>query len=186
VKFNSGPPAGGNVVQIYGKSFVSVLSVSFGKTVLWDDARTEASSPTSGRPSGGLVGAASLEVDSPDKITVTVPAGTGVVDVRVTTTAGTSAVSSADHYSYVATVPSSPGTTATTAPPRPAPATPTPGSRTVPAGAGQSIAFTGANEEAGGEVAAALALMGCAFVIASRRLRAGKPGGRRRRSSGSR
>jgi hypothetical protein len=45
--------------------------------------------------------AAGFSDDSPSKITATAPAGTGTVDVTVTTPGGTSATGNADRYAYV-------------------------------------------------------------------------------------
>ncbi len=78
-------------------------------------------SPTSGSPSGGtsviITGAnftgatavivrphnaTSFTVNSATRITAIAPAGTGTVDVTVTTPQGTSATSAADHYIYQA------------------------------------------------------------------------------------
>jgi hypothetical protein len=49
----------------------------------------------------GSVNATSFTVNSPESITAIAPAGTGMVDVTVTTAGGTSATGSADHFSYV-------------------------------------------------------------------------------------
>ncbi len=46
--------------------------------------------------------AATITADSATSITATSPAGTGTVDVTVTTAGGTSATSPADEFTYVA------------------------------------------------------------------------------------
>ena len=80
----SGPATGGNSVTITGTNLTGATAVIFGATTF-----------TSG-----------FTVDSATQITVTAaPAGTGTVDVRVTTPAGTSANTAADDYVYVSLVP---------------------------------------------------------------------------------
>ncbi|WP_312218793.1 IPT/TIG domain-containing protein, partial [Brevundimonas sp.] len=74
----AGPTTGGATVQITGTNFTDVKGVSFGGT------------------------AASSYTISESSIWATAPAGTGTVDIRVTTAGGTSAVSAADQYTYVA------------------------------------------------------------------------------------
>jgi hypothetical protein len=73
----SGSPSGGNSVVITGTGFYGATSVKFGSA-----------------------GASGYTVNSPGKITATAPAGTGTVDVTVTTSKGTSALSAADQYTY--------------------------------------------------------------------------------------
>ena len=75
---NTGPPAGGTSVTITGTNFNGATAVRFGGNA-----------------------AASFTVNSATQITATSPAGTGTVDVTVTTPGGTSAPSSADQFSYV-------------------------------------------------------------------------------------
>jgi hypothetical protein len=72
----SGPAAGGDSVTVTGSSFTGATGVSFGST------------------------SATFTVDSDSQITATSPAGTGTVDVTVTTQAGTSAASAADQFTY--------------------------------------------------------------------------------------
>lgn len=72
----SGPEAGGSAVVITGTDFTGATAVSFGATP------------------------ASFTVVSATQITATVPAGTGTVDVRVTTAGGTSVTSPADQFTY--------------------------------------------------------------------------------------
>ena len=74
----SGPLTGGTTVTITGASFSGASAVDFGTTP-----------------------ATSFTVVSPTTITAHDPAGTGVVDVTVTTAAGTSATSPADRFIYV-------------------------------------------------------------------------------------
>ena len=74
----TGPAAGGTTVTITGSVLYAASAVKFGTS------------------------AAVHTVISNSKIVATAPAGTGTVDVRVTTPAGTSAVVTADRYTYVA------------------------------------------------------------------------------------
>ncbi|MDR7224981.1 IPT/TIG domain-containing protein [Aminobacter aminovorans] len=74
----SGPASGGTFITITGTNFSSATAVSFGGTP-----------------------ATSFTVISPTQITATSPAGAGIVDVRVTTVGGTSAVSAADRFTYI-------------------------------------------------------------------------------------
>ncbi len=74
-----GPTRGGTKVTIHGTNFVHVASVHFGTKL-----------------------GTNVKVISATEITVTAPAGTGTVHVRVTTAGGTtSATSSAGRYQYV-------------------------------------------------------------------------------------
>ncbi|MET3724328.1 Ig-like domain-containing protein [Sphingomonas trueperi] len=75
----SGSTAGGTSVVITGTNLSGASSVVFGST------------------------AATYTVNSATRITATSPAGTGTVDVRVTTAGGTSATSAADQFTYVST-----------------------------------------------------------------------------------
>ena len=77
---NFGPQAGGTSVTITGTDLSGATAVLFGATT-----------------------ATSYVVNSATQITATSPAGTGTVDVRVTTAGGTSAISGADQFSYLAT-----------------------------------------------------------------------------------
>jgi hypothetical protein len=72
-----GSTKGGTSVRVRGSNFVGALKVMFGA-----NAGTK------------------VDVTSGSELTVTAPAGTGTVDVQVTTTSGTSAKSNADHFSY--------------------------------------------------------------------------------------
>lgn len=84
----SGSTAGGASVVITGTNFTGATAVNFGAT------------------------AASYVVNSATQITATSPAGTaGLVDITVTTAAGTSATSAADQFTYVA-APATPTITA--------------------------------------------------------------------------
>jgi hypothetical protein len=74
----SGPGGGGNAVTISGVNFQEVSAVTF-----------------------GTANARSFEVESPTTISAVAPAGTGTVDVHVTTPAGTSSKAMADRYTYV-------------------------------------------------------------------------------------
>jgi hypothetical protein len=72
-----GPAAGGTSVTISGTNFAGVSAVKFGSTK-----------------------AKSFVVSSETSLRAVDPAGSGTVDVTVTTPAGTSATSSADHFAY--------------------------------------------------------------------------------------
>ena len=76
----SGPTVGGTSVTINGTNFTGATAVSFGAT------------------------AAMFTVNSATQITASAPAGTGTVDIRVTTAGGTSATSAADQFTYRSTV----------------------------------------------------------------------------------
>jgi outer membrane protein assembly factor BamB len=73
---NSGPPAGGTSVTIGGLNLASATSVTFGGA------------------------SATITGDSATQITATSPPGAGTVDVRVTTGSGTSAITTADQFTY--------------------------------------------------------------------------------------
>jgi alpha-tubulin suppressor-like RCC1 family protein len=81
VEPNHGPAAGGTSVTITGASFTGASAVKFGST-----------------------SATSFKVNSDSSITTVSPAGTGTVDVTVTTPSGTSATSAADRFTYGPTV----------------------------------------------------------------------------------
>ncbi|WP_174997230.1 IPT/TIG domain-containing protein [Pandoraea iniqua] len=74
----SGPASGGTSVTITGTGFNNVTSVSFGGT------------------SGS-----NITVNGTTQITATAPAGSGVVDVRVSAAGGTSPVTAADQFTYL-------------------------------------------------------------------------------------
>jgi alpha-tubulin suppressor-like RCC1 family protein len=74
-----GPAAGGNTVMIAGTNFTGATAVSFGATE-----------------------AASFTVNSPTSITATAPAGTGTVDVTVTTPSGRTPTGAFDRYTFQA------------------------------------------------------------------------------------
>jgi hypothetical protein len=73
----SGPTGGGTPVTITGANLSGATGVSFGGAV------------------------AAITADSSTQITVTSPADSGIVDITVTTKGGTSAVTSADRFTYV-------------------------------------------------------------------------------------
>ena len=73
---SAGPVAGGTSVTVTGANLANATAVKFGTT------------------------AGTVIADSADSIMVTSPPGTGTVDVTVTTGGGTSAISSADQFSY--------------------------------------------------------------------------------------
>jgi hypothetical protein len=74
---SAGAATGGTVVTIVGNGFSGATSVLFGGTP-----------------------ASSFTVNSASSITATSPAGTGTVDIRVSTIGGISAVSGADQFGY--------------------------------------------------------------------------------------
>ena len=74
---NVGPSVGGTQVIVAGTNFNGVNAVGFGSTA-----------------------AASYTVNSPTQITAISPPGSGEVDVKVTTSGGTSATSFADHFTF--------------------------------------------------------------------------------------
>ncbi len=76
---SSGPAGGGTVVTITGTNLSRATGVKFGTTA-----------------------GTGLTVNSGTSIMVTSPAGTGTVDVTVTTAGGTSATSAADKFTYYA------------------------------------------------------------------------------------
>ena len=77
----SGPESGGTTVTITGSDLSAATDVDFGSTP-----------------------ATSFNVDRATQITATAPAGSGTVDITVTTPSGTSATSNADRYTYVAPI----------------------------------------------------------------------------------
>ena len=77
---NSGPTPGGTNVTLTGVSFAGTISVNF-----------------------GITPATSFIVVNDTTITAISPAGTGTVDITVTTPSGTSATSAAAQFTYVAT-----------------------------------------------------------------------------------
>ncbi len=80
----SGPAAGGTTVTITGSNFGIAPTVKFGNTT-----------------------ASGVSTNSPTSISATSPAGSGTVDITVTSLGGTSATSAADHFTYL-TVPGAP------------------------------------------------------------------------------
>jgi DNA-binding beta-propeller fold protein YncE len=77
---SSGPTAGGTSVTLTGTNLTGASAVSFGGTA-----------------------ATSFTVNSASQITAITPAGSaGTIDLTITTAGGTSATSSADHYTYMA------------------------------------------------------------------------------------
>ncbi len=75
----AGPATGGTSVTVTGTNFTAATAVNF-----------------------GAAAATTFTVNSPTSITATAPAGTGTVDIRVTTVGGASAISAADQYTFVA------------------------------------------------------------------------------------
>ncbi|MDE3080795.1 MAG: cadherin-like beta sandwich domain-containing protein, partial [Paracoccaceae bacterium] len=77
----TGSASGGTSVVITGTGFSGVTAVSFGATA-----------------------ASAFTVNSATQITATAPAGSGTVDVRVTTGGGTSATNASDRFTYLSNV----------------------------------------------------------------------------------
>jgi hypothetical protein len=103
-----GPAVGGTLVTISGTGLGYLTAVHFGNA------------------------AALVTIDTPTAVTAFAPAGSGTVDVTVTTAAGTSATSTADHFAYGA---------APTAPPTITSVSPASG----PAAGGTIVTITGKN-----------------------------------------
>ena len=102
-----GPPAGGTAVTISGANLGEAKQVTFGATA-----------------------AKSFTVLSPTSITAVSPAGTGTVDVTVTTNTGTTPANPIDRFTYITTPPPSVGAV-----------TPAQG----PGGGGTEVKITGTN-----------------------------------------
>jgi len=115
----SGPTTGGTTVTITGSGFTGVSQVLFGTT------------------------AVSFTVNSDKQITAVSPAGSGTVDVKVTTPGGTSATSSVDKFTYVIARPTIKQLSATSGPV-------TGGTKVIIAGSG----FTGASKVLFGTISA--------------------------------
>ena len=81
LKPSNGPAAGGNTIAVVGSNFTGATAVNFGSTP-----------------------ATSFSVVSSGQINAVVPAGSGAVDVTVTTPGGTSPTVSGDVYKYVPSV----------------------------------------------------------------------------------
>jgi hypothetical protein len=90
---NAGPPSGGTTVVITGSGFTGVTAVSFGANP-----------------------AASYTVNNSGQITAVSPAGTGTVNVRVTTGAGTSPATTANQFTYIGNIPVITGVSPNTGP----------------------------------------------------------------------
>lgn len=108
----SGPTAGGIEVTITGSGLSGATSVHFGANA-----------------------ASSVNVESPSTVKALAPAGTGTVNVTVTTSRGTTPVTSADRFAYV-----------------PAPSVKKLSAKGGPAGGGTSVTITGANLSGASEV----------------------------------
>jgi hypothetical protein len=74
----SGPESGGTTVTITGTDLTGATDVQFGNT-----------------------SAINFTPDSPTQITATAPAGSGIVDITITTPGGVSTINDADQYSYI-------------------------------------------------------------------------------------
>jgi hypothetical protein len=89
---NSGTTAGGTPVTITGANFTGASAVKFGSTTV------------------------SYTVTNATQISATSPAGSGIVDVTVTTPGGTSATGSGDRFTFVAPPPTVTSVSPTTGP----------------------------------------------------------------------
>ena len=78
VQPNAGPPSGGTPVTLTGKNFTGATTVYFGTTT-----------------------GTGISVQSDTQLTVTSPAGSGIVNVQVITTGGESPTSTADEFAYI-------------------------------------------------------------------------------------
>ncbi len=116
LSISSGTSLGGTSLDINGVNFSGATQVDFGSTP-----------------------AISFTVDSDTMISAVSPAGSGTVDITVTTSAGTSATSSADQFTYVTTPPPPPPPSVTSVSPTSGPSSG--GTQVTIAGSG----FTGAN-----------------------------------------
>ena len=105
---NSGPVAGGTSVTITGTNFTGATAVKFGAAT------------------------ATFAVNNAAHITATSPPGSGIVDVTVTTSGGSSATRMADQFTY-------------TGPPPPAPTVTVVAPNSGPAAGGTSVIITGTN-----------------------------------------
>ncbi len=147
---SDGPTAGGTSIEVIGTGFTGATEVEFGSTDLFLAGGAQPAIAT---------GTTSLTFTlvSSTLITLNDPAGTGVVDVRVTTPVATSAITAADRFTYKAPATTPPTTTTTppttstttTTPPVVAvafpstPAGPSSSSSSGPSSGG--LAFTGLN-----------------------------------------
>ena len=111
-----GPTAGGTNVQVIGTNFTGATQLTFGGSVIALNSVHAASLKVTGKSQ-----TTTFVVVSSTLITVVDPAGTGTVDIRVTTPAGTSALTTADQFTYQVATSTSPTPT-----PTPTPTTPTP------------------------------------------------------------
>ncbi|MCW3029676.1 MAG: hemicentin-2-like [Solirubrobacterales bacterium] len=95
--------AGGFHMIAYGEPIPVITGVSPNKAPLSGTSVTISGANLTGATAVkfGTAEATSFTVNSETSITASAPAGTGTVDVRVTTPAGTSPVSSADRFTYV-------------------------------------------------------------------------------------
>jgi hypothetical protein len=126
----TGPDAGGTSVELIGTGFTGATEVEFGTTTYFlAGSGLPMAMSTDATPSPSLT----FDLVSPTEITLVDPSGSGVVDARVITPVGTSALTTADQFTYQAAV----TTTPTTAVPQ---ATPTAAAQTTGA-----LAATGAN-----------------------------------------
>jgi alpha-tubulin suppressor-like RCC1 family protein len=95
--------AGGFHMVAYGEPIPVITAVSPNKAPLSGTSVTISGANLTGATAVkfGAAEATTFTVNSETSITASAPAGTGTVDVRVTTPAGTSPISSGDHFTYV-------------------------------------------------------------------------------------
>ena len=135
-----------------GTGFADATSVTIGQTVLAQTPKLRAATGPAGRALTPL-----FSVVSATKITLVDPPGTGTVDIRVTTPAGTSPRVAADRFTYDPAATTPPSTPPSTSPTPPATTTPTSGPTTTTttppthptpsSGAGGVLATTGFNAQ---------------------------------------
>jgi hypothetical protein len=175
----TGPTAGGTEVDIIGTGFAGATEVAWGATDLF---AIGPSLPASATDHASVTPTLTFTLVSPTLITLIAPAGTGIVNVSLTTPLGTSAITAADHFTYVAAVAITPPTTPTTpttptatptAAPTPTATTPSTSTTTTtspsnpptaqslapPTGSSGGLAFTGLD-------AALLSFGGLALLVA--------------------
>ncbi len=99
----TGVSAGGGHILAFGEALPVVSKVSPREGPLGGGATVTITGANFGAASAvhfGAAAASSFTVNSQGSITAKTPAGSGTVDVTVTTPSGTSGVGSADHYTY--------------------------------------------------------------------------------------
>ncbi len=98
----SGSTAGGNTLTITGTGLGDAAVVRFGRAAGTITADSSTQITVTSPPSTGVVTTVTTAAVTADSGTKMTPAGTGTVDITVTTRVGTSHVTAADHYTYTA------------------------------------------------------------------------------------